>query len=290
MKGHWIYSIPLFFLIFIFPSSTIARDFQGRVKRVFDGDTFLVLMENREEFVRLREIDAPEITTRKQVGQEPWGRKARDFAISKVQNRTVRLEVEEKEERDPFHRLLAYIFVDDRLINLEIIQSGQAFFYGGLFRGKYASQLEMAEEVARVKGVGVWDRENGLQERPKDFRARRQRDESLFSPWSRLPSSGKKSKQFQGFPVPQNKIVGNKRTMVYHPPGSPAAARVSPKNRVFFDSPEEAEKAGFRRAKRIRISEVGIRNGKETQRYEIPKSTNGRTTACVPTFLLSPAC
>jgi methylphosphotriester-DNA--protein-cysteine methyltransferase len=36
--------------------------------------------------------------------------------------------------------------------------------------------------------------------------------------------------------------------MIYHPPGSPGAARVNPKNRILFDTPEEAEKAGFRRA------------------------------------------
>jgi methylphosphotriester-DNA--protein-cysteine methyltransferase len=37
--------------------------------------------------------------------------------------------------------------------------------------------------------------------------------------------------------------------MIYHMPGSSGAARVNPNNRVFFDTPEEAEKAGYRRAK-----------------------------------------
>jgi methylphosphotriester-DNA--protein-cysteine methyltransferase len=51
-------------------------------------------------------------------------------------------------------------------------------------------------------------------------------------------------------PAPPDKIVGNKRSMIYHAPGSSEAARVHPKNRIFFNTEEEAEKAGFRRSKR----------------------------------------
>lgn len=44
-------------------------------------------------------------------------------------------------------------------------------------------------------------------------------------------------------------IVGNKNSKIYHVPGCSSYHTVSEKNRVFFKSAEEAEQAGFRKAK-----------------------------------------
>jgi micrococcal nuclease len=240
----------LLFLLFLFLfSPASAKTYQGQVVKVFDGDTFMARIEGQEEFIRLREIDAPEMASRNQKGQEPWGRKARDFALSRLNHRKVRLETENLDDRDAYGRLLAYVFVGDSLLNQEMVESGNAFFYRAPFRGRYAARLEGAENSAREKGLGVWDRTKGLRERPRDFRARHRRDESFFSPWRPFPERAKKNGSFEEYTVDGNKIVGNRRTMVYHLPGSPSAARVSPKNRVFFDSAEEAEKAGFRRSR-----------------------------------------
>jgi micrococcal nuclease len=249
-----------FLLLLLFPSLASAKTFQGQVIKVFDGDTFLVRIQGREEHIRLREIDAPEVSTRKQVGQEPWGKKAREFAISRVKDKTVRLEVEERDKRDPYHRLLAYVFVGDGLVNQEMVQSGNAFFYPGRFRGEYSSQLESAEGLAREKGLGVWNRKNGLRERPWEFRNRTQREESIFSHGRHTQGRDHKSFSPPKFSVPPDKVVGNKRSMLYHLPGSAGASSVSPRNRVFFNSPEEAEKAGFRRAKEMRNAEWGMGN------------------------------
>ncbi len=239
-----------FFLLFLpFFSPASAKTYQGQVIKVFDGDTFLARIKGKEEFVRLREIDAPEMGSRKRQGQEPWGRKAREFSLSRLKDRKVQLETDDREERDAYGRLLAYVFIGDSFLNQEMVQSGNAFFYRAPIRGKYAARLEEAEETARNKGIGVWDRKKGLKEKPRDFRARIQRDECLFSPSNRSTGAQKKGRSFEEVPVPQDKIVGNQRTMLYHLPGSPYATRVSPKNRVLFNSPEEAEKAGFRRTR-----------------------------------------
>lgn len=244
------FSVFLSLLVSLFnPAQVSARTLYGKVLKVFDGDTILVRAQGQEEHVRLREIDAPEITHRKKAGQEPWGRRARDFARSLVEKKTVRMDLEERDERDKYHRLLAYVFLNHTFVNREMIRSGNAFFYPGPYRGERAAELQAAEEVARGKGLGVWDQNKGLKERPHDFRARTQRDESLFSKFWRLIRGEEKKPPPKEYPVPAHKIVANKRSMVYHMPGSPEAARVSPKNRVLFDRPEEAEKSGFRRAK-----------------------------------------
>jgi hypothetical protein len=161
----------------------------------------------------------------------------------------VRLEVEEREERDKYHRLLAYVFSDHLFINREMVGSGNAFFYPGIIQGKYSLELQRAEDLAKEKGLGIWDGKGGLKERPREFRSRTQWDESLFSKLRRFPRAEKEKALLKEYPVPENKVVANKRSMIYHPPGSAGAARVSPRNRIFFDTPEEAEKAGFRPAK-----------------------------------------
>lgn len=203
----------------------------------------------------MREIDAPEISHQKQAGQEPWGRAAKQFAQSLVGGKNVRLEIEEKDERDKYQRLLAYVFIDQTFVNQEMVRAGKAFFYPSSFRGAYTRELEKAEEEAREKGLGVWDKKKGLKERPSDFRQRTHRDESLFSRFKRLIGTQEPKKAFKEYPVPDGKIVGNKRSKLYHPAGSPWATRVTPKNRVYFDSSEEAEKAGFRPAHKAVISD-----------------------------------
>lgn len=47
----------------------------------------------------------------------------------------------------------------------------------------------------------------------------------------------------------EGKVIGNKRSHVYHQPGCPNAASMSPANRVPFDTAEAARKAGYRPAK-----------------------------------------
>jgi micrococcal nuclease len=246
-----IQGILLFFFIVscLLPSAAVAKTLSGKVLKVFDGDTILVRIPAREEHVRLREIDAPEVTHQKRFGQEPWGRRARDFAQSLVKGKTVRLEIEEGDERDKYHRLLAYVFIEHNFINREMVKAGNAFFYPGHFNGKHAAELKEAEEAAREKGVGVWDKKKGLRERPHEFRSRTKREEGLFPQFTHLIRGEAKKPSAKAYPIPPDKVVANKRSMVYHMPGSPGAARVSPKNRLFFDTPEEAEKAGFRRAK-----------------------------------------
>jgi len=243
----------ILFLFFLFSltgtPSALGKTLSGKVLKVFDGDTLLIRVPEREEHVRLREIDAPEITHQHRMGQEPWGRKAKEYAQSLVKGKTVWLEIEEGDERDKFHRLLAYVFWGETFVNREMVRSGNAFFFPGLFKGKYAAELQEAEEVARLKGLGVWDRKNGLQERPQEFRSRTQREESFFSKGWRIIGVQKEKTPPKENPVPEDKVVANKRSMIYHLPGSAGASQVNPQNRILFDTPEEAEKAGFRRAK-----------------------------------------
>jgi micrococcal nuclease len=243
--------IALFTAGMVFPWLASGKTLEGKVLKIFDGDTLLVRVAGRDAHVRLREIDAPETAHRKQAGQEPWGGKSKQFVQSLLRGKTVRLEIEEKKDGlDKYHRVLAYVFSGGTFINEEMVRSGNAFFYPGFHKGKYAAALERAEREAQERGSGIWDPKNGLKERPSEFRKRTQRDEGLFSKFSRLLGRSQGKEPSKEYPAPEGRIVGNKRSMLYHLPESPGAKRVGPKNRVYFISKEEAEKAGFRPAKK----------------------------------------
>lgn len=50
-------------------------------------------------------------------------------------------------------------------------------------------------------------------------------------------------------------VVGNKNSKIYHNPGCPGYKSVSEKNRVFFKTAEEAETAGYKRAKNCKAGD-----------------------------------
>lgn len=47
----------------------------------------------------------------------------------------------------------------------------------------------------------------------------------------------------------QGKIIGNKNSMIYHIPGGAFYDRISAQNRIYFNSEQEAQKAGYRKSK-----------------------------------------
>ncbi|TMQ23752.1 MAG: hypothetical protein E6K65_18075 [Nitrospirae bacterium] len=53
-------------------------------------------------------------------------------------------------------------------------------------------------------------------------------------------------------PPPTPSSIGNRRSHIYHRPDCPNYSQIAPKNRVEFNSAEEAEAAGYRVATNCR--------------------------------------
>ena len=91
------------------------------VERAVDGDTLLLADHTR---LRLLGADSPE-TKRPDWPVEPFGPEAHEFTRKHVEKRNVRLEFD-KERRDKYDRVLAYVYVGDWLLNEELIRAGLA--------------------------------------------------------------------------------------------------------------------------------------------------------------------
>jgi micrococcal nuclease len=135
------------------PGSTLpAPQETHRVARVIDGDTLLLGNGIR---VRLLGVDTPE-TNHPDRPVEPWGLEAKAFTQQLVEGRDVRLEYD-RERLDQYRRVLAYVWIEDRLLNEELIRHGLSAAETGFpIRSDRQRRFRNAEEAARAEQMGIW--------------------------------------------------------------------------------------------------------------------------------------
>ena len=211
----FILSIPALYTIW----TLTGGDTRGQwvlVTHVTDGDTVGVGRGWRYKKVRLIGVDTPE-TVHPEKPVEFYGPEALEFTEKSLTRQWVRLEFEPGDQIDVYGRLLAYIFLEDgTLFNRDIVRRGYARAYTR-FPFRYQEEFRLAEIEARNIGRGLW--------------VRQKREATSAHPL-------------------EGKIIGNRRSKVFHVPGQANYGRVSEESRVYFDTEEEAARAGYRRAKR----------------------------------------
>jgi len=127
---------------------------------IVDGDTAKFVLNNEIVTVRFLGIDTPE-TVHPEKEIQNYGKEASNFAKENLKNaEIIKLEFEEKTPtKDKYNRLLAWIWVDDELLQEEIMLNGlgRTFMLGVNY--KYADILELAEQKARENKIGLWSDE-----------------------------------------------------------------------------------------------------------------------------------
>lgn len=128
-------------------SSTVVQSLPSRgpfrVTRVLDGET-----------VRLIGVDAPEIH-HPEIPVQRFGEEATEFLKRLAEEFECTLEYEPNNLRDQYGRLLAYVFVGDRLANTEIIRRGYAYAYTR-FPFRRQAEFIALEREARERQYGLW--------------------------------------------------------------------------------------------------------------------------------------
>jgi endonuclease YncB( thermonuclease family) len=126
------------------PPLVQPAEIEGKVVRVRDGDSIVVLREGLEIEVRLDGIDCPELV-------QAYGRRARRRTSDLAFGKQVRLAGKGK---DAYGREVAEVFLPDgRSLNRELVAAGFAWWYR-----KYSTDrtLEALEQTARKKRRGLW--------------------------------------------------------------------------------------------------------------------------------------
>jgi micrococcal nuclease len=124
------------------------------VTRVVDGDTVEVQIDGHEEDVRYIGVDTPE-TVKPDMPVQCFGPQASAFNHRLVEGRRVRL-VFGEERRDVYGRLLAYVYLDGRFVNAELVRRGLARTLTIPPNDRFAGELKRLEIAAARAGRGLW--------------------------------------------------------------------------------------------------------------------------------------
>jgi micrococcal nuclease len=157
------------------PLETLSEGTYSLV-RVVDGDTIIVApLEPRRESsgpvpqarLRLLGVDTPE-TVQPGHPVEPWGAEATAFTkefLASSQPLEIRLD---RRRKDRYGRFLAYVYVDGRMLNEELVRAGLAEVvdYPG-DSPQIKRVLRQAEEEARDEQRGLWSEGKASRSRRK---------------------------------------------------------------------------------------------------------------------------
>jgi endonuclease YncB( thermonuclease family) len=142
----------------------------GRVVGVKDGDSLVVLSDNREIEVRVAEVDAPE-------SGQPYGRRAKQALSALVFGKDVRLV---PTDHDRYGRTVGRVFVDDVDVANELVRRGAVWVYR---QYAHRSELYALEAEAQETRVGLWGLPEAERTPPWDWRhAHRHAGSSLGVP------------------------------------------------------------------------------------------------------------
>jgi micrococcal nuclease len=128
------------------------------VSRVVDGDTIKVLIQGKEDTVRLIGIDAPE-TMDPDKPIQCFGKEASNVAKKVLAGKTIILESDSTQgDRDEYGRLLRYVFLQDGT-NFDEFMIDKGFAREYTFKNnpyKYHSEFIQAQLRAQEGDMGVW--------------------------------------------------------------------------------------------------------------------------------------
>lgn len=150
-----IISICLIFGIFIilFNQSQSLPQQKVELASCVDGDTARFYIDGENVKVRFLAIDTPESTNT----IEPYGEEASSYTCKALtEANEIILEFEPEEEYDKYGRRLAWIFIDKKLLQEELIKESLAevkYIYNDY---KYTNRLYKAQNKVKVKKEKIW--------------------------------------------------------------------------------------------------------------------------------------
>jgi micrococcal nuclease len=208
--------------------NTVYKRIEVELAQPNDGDTIAVYFNGNRESVRFLLVDSPE-TSHPRLGEQPYGKEAKEFTRNLVENaHKIELEFDIGPQKDKYGRLLAYVYVDGKLIQDELLKNGLArlaYIYPPNTR--YVDQFNAIQKEAQLKGIGIWEIENYAQE-------------DGFHPELMDSKKIENINANDGCLIKGN--IGLEK--IYHTPDSPWYEQTKPE--VMFCTEEEAIEAGFR--------------------------------------------
>ncbi|WP_153721762.1 thermonuclease family protein [Sporosarcina cascadiensis] len=136
--------------------------------KTIDGDTIKIMYEGEEKNVRYLLIDTPE-TNHPRLGKQPFGQQAKVRNQELLQKGQLEIEFDIGDKYDKYGRLLAYIYIDGKSVQEQLLKEGLArVAYVYPPNTRYLDRFEKAEKQAKQSGIGIWTLEDYATDRGFD--------------------------------------------------------------------------------------------------------------------------
>lgn len=134
------------------PAITLGQKYSATLDQCVDGDTANLNINGTTYKTRFLYIDTPEYTTEK----EPFGKEASEFTCSFLKQGAITLETDGADLYDKYDRLLAWVWVGDKLHQEEITRQGfvEDFYDYGTY--KHEQTVISAMDYAKDNYLGIY--------------------------------------------------------------------------------------------------------------------------------------
>ena len=150
-----------FLLCFLFLPLLSFSQIKGKVIKITDGDTFVLLTDSKEQIkIRLHGIDAPE-------KKQDYGTVSKNYLSNLVFKKDIIIEYK---NRDRYGRRIGIAFMEGVNVNEKMLSEGMAWHFK-----KYDtnSQWSVLESKAKEEKKGPWSQPNPVA--PWEWRVRKKR-------------------------------------------------------------------------------------------------------------------
>ena len=218
-------------------TSSNYQSFDATVVKVTDGDTLTIKRNEKKEKIRLLLVDTPE-SVKEGVDPQPFSIEASNF-VKQLLPEGTKVTVEpgvKGHEYDKYNRMLAYVYVNGEMLNKTLIREGFArvgFIYEPNTR--YLDEFLKIQEQAKKEKKNIWSINGYVTSKGYDVSA--------------VSSSKQNNTNYStNIQSEKGKIKGNANSKINHLPEG-KYYNTEMKNVEWFNTIEEADKAGYRASK-----------------------------------------
>ncbi len=152
--------VVLFCCMFFLGINLVYANEKVEFVKCVDGDKFRVTINSEELLVRMIAIDTPELAKNENKA-EYYANEASDYTCNKLKNaKKIELEYDNNSDKvDKYDRVLAWVYVDGKLLQEDLVKNGYAkiaYLYDDY---KYTSTLQEKQELASANEKGLWNRD-----------------------------------------------------------------------------------------------------------------------------------
>ena len=149
-------------ILFLIPINCYAID-KKEVKfySCVDGDTANFIMKNKKIKVRFLAVNTPELSHNGKE-EEPYAYEAKEYTCKKLTNaKKIEIEFDKKSnKKDKYGRYLAWVYVDKKLLQNELVKKGYADLTYLNDDYKYADTLKKSKQIAIKNKKGIFSDED----------------------------------------------------------------------------------------------------------------------------------